>query len=455
MWYSQEAGFLAVQRTQDRALNNPIQTIAAPANQRRFRTFVLGAGFSAAAGLPLATGLWHEVLRRIDRAFGQDNIVRHDLARFLRFKQATVGLAPDANAVDFEEFLGFLDIEHYLWLQGSDTWSAAGNRGQLIIRWFIGQTLFERQQEGRARRPEVYRRFAAELRGSDYVMTFNYDTLVEESLEAVGRPYRLFPNRFEEIRVLSNTVDSSRDDVEVVVLKLHGSIDWFDRSGFDDSVAVHDQFTDAVLHPHTADTYRRFPPRHPVFGRENLVTPEPLLEGPQSPDDPLNRIWRVRDPAPLYDESAFATSLLGSSPFLLTPSHQKLLYAPTLVGFWNGLGRSGGGLGVAIIGFSLPPHDAYALQALYGLTRNYTESWYDENHFGWLKLPLRLVDLQQSEELRSAYRERFRFVNWERAESYLDGFSERALQFLFRESRGGYQPLGNESVGTEGEASSE
>ena len=163
--------------------------VPAPApNERRFRTFVLGAGFSCAAGLPLASELWHEVLRRADWTYGKDSMIRRDLKRYIRFKEATEGIALQVNSVDFEDFLGYLDIEHVLSLKGSDTWSSAGNESQLLIRWLIGQTLFERQAEGHFTRPSAYSTFAAGLRPSDVVMTFNYDTLVEESLEAIDKP---------------------------------------------------------------------------------------------------------------------------------------------------------------------------------------------------------------------------------------------------------------------------
>ena len=406
------------------------------AEERRFRTFVLGAGFSVAAGLPLANALWASVLTRVDARYGADNQVRRDLDRFVAFKRATTDPAYDPAGVDFEEFMGFLDIEHFLGLQGSDTWSDAGNKTQLIVRWLIGQVLFERQAEGRGQRPAAYRRFAERLRGGDYVLTFNYDTLIEESLEAVGRSYRLFPTRFREIGQDYNEVDTSRDEEEVVVLKLHGSLDWFDAAAYERSVESLEESARAVDDPRTAAAYRNYRHPHPVFGPHRVVESIPLVDGPRSPSDPLRTIHRVRDPAPLYERAPHVNPLLGASPVLLAPSYQKLVYAPTFAEFWNGLGRSGGStLGMGVIGFSLPKHDEYVLQALYSLARNYTDSWYDSDFGGLRKLPLRLVDYQTSPEGRAAYEERYRFLNWERTETCYDGFGDAAVDFLFRESR--------------------
>jgi len=69
--------------------------------------------------------------------------------------------------------------------------------------------------------PDLYVQFARKLRPDDYVLTFNYDTLLERALEQAGVPYRLFPDRYEEVSEYTAPIDNSRS--EVVVLKMHGS----------------------------------------------------------------------------------------------------------------------------------------------------------------------------------------------------------------------------------------
>jgi hypothetical protein len=49
----------------------------------------------------------------------------------------------------------------------------------------------------------------------------------------IGKPYRLFPQRFKSVGLMMNHVDSSKE--EVIILKMHGSIDWFDRSEYEKS----------------------------------------------------------------------------------------------------------------------------------------------------------------------------------------------------------------------------
>ena len=157
-------------------------------SDKRFRIIVIGAGFSRPAGLPLAPELWREVLRRVDREYGKDNFVRRDLEEFRKYKEATDGSAPTVDSVDFEEFISFLDIEHYLGLRGSDTWSSEGNETQVAVKRYIGQVIWEATPHLKSI-PGLYLEFARRLNGGDTVITFNYDTLLEESLDAVDQPY--------------------------------------------------------------------------------------------------------------------------------------------------------------------------------------------------------------------------------------------------------------------------
>jgi hypothetical protein len=61
-------------------------------DDRRFRSIVVGAGFSALAGMPLGDELWKEVLRESDRLYGKDSRLRSDANRFCKFKGAVSGL---------------------------------------------------------------------------------------------------------------------------------------------------------------------------------------------------------------------------------------------------------------------------------------------------------------------------------------------------------------------------
>jgi hypothetical protein len=387
-------------------------------DDRRFRVVVLGSGFSRLAGFPLGPGLWSDVLACLDADLGQGNYVRRDLESFRAYKREVSGQQLAVDEVDFEEFISFLDVEHYLGLRGSDTWSQEGNESQLALRWCIGKVLC-RRLAALETLPVAYLRFAESLRPSDIVLTFNYDSLLERSLELTSRPYRLFPDRYSDIGVTMHTIDSSKE--EIVVLKLHGSADWFNRSSYDERLEV--------AAGTAATTGVTYVPRDPVFGPDRVVEPVPLVDGPRPSDDPLRKIFRVLDPSPLY-----AGRRPTVAPFILSPSYSKLLYASPLLSFWYGIEKGAAwDLGMAIVGFSLPSHDEYVRQALYSLTRGYTDNWWDEEFVGKRKLPLRIVDFRPGDEDRQALHERFRFVDWSRTQTFFDGFSEEAVEFLFRE----------------------
>ena len=147
----------------------------------------------------------------------------------MEFRCRCDGIRLDTDAIDFEDFLGFLDTEFYLGLRGSDTWSDEGNPTQLLVKRLIAKILMERTPVATAL-DDLYLQFADGLQPGDLVLTFNYDIVLERALEAVGKPFRLFDQRLRRVRGSYAEIDSSRD--EVVVLKLHGSVDWFHRGQY-------------------------------------------------------------------------------------------------------------------------------------------------------------------------------------------------------------------------------
>jgi hypothetical protein len=187
---------------------------------KNYRIFVLGAGFSKAAGLPLASDLWAEIRRRARSLPGRAKKFQQDLENYLEFRWRCDGVRLAEDQVDFEDFLRILDIEHCLALRGSDTWSDDGNEGTMVVKWLLGQVLAEGTPSPE-RIPDLYLDFARELQPEDHVLTFNYDVLLERALDAVGKPYRLFPHRFKEVWDDGAGI-GELDCGEVVVLKLHG-----------------------------------------------------------------------------------------------------------------------------------------------------------------------------------------------------------------------------------------
>ncbi len=390
-------------------------TTAKMSNFPPFSIFVLGAGFSRRAGLPLASELWREVRRRADSTSGRAGQFRDDLNAYVAFRKECDGKEITGSQVDFEDFMAFLDVEHYLGLRGSDTWSGDGNESQVVVKTLIGEILTELMPREDSI-PELYKQFARTLQPGDFVLTFNYDVLLERALDAVGKRYRLFPQRFKVVHPGYSPwaeVDSSQE--EVVVLKLHGSIDWFDRQQY------------SALEKDRRETFRLDGAVHPVFKTTEALRVVPLLDGPRFSHDPLREMYRVLDIERLYAKDI----LFRATPSLLNPSSAKILYSQKLRDFWWGMGDVGVlNFRMAIIGFSLSSHDDYARQVLYRLVANYQRRYWEAEGLPGdrKKTPLLIVDHCDSPGQEEDFRRRYSFVDWSRAEIHFAGFDEGVVR---------------------------
>ncbi len=89
---------------------------------------------------------------------------------------------------------------------------------------------------------------------------------------------------------------------------------------------------------------------------------------------------------------------------------------------------------MAIIGFSLPSQDEYARQVIYRLVKNYQSISWDKtwDDVGHKKTPLVLVDFRPTDDDKAAFRQRYSFVDWSKAQTCFTGFGETALDILAR-----------------------
>lgn len=308
--------------------------------------------------------------------------------------------------------MSFLDIEHYLGLRGSDTFSKDGNEGTIVSKYLIGEILAERVNAYNVV-PNLYREFAKRLQPCDMVITFNYDTLLERALEEVGTPYRLFPLRYSTISENFGTIDCSRE--EVVVLKPHGSIDWFDRSSFE--------------HQMSESQKNKAPPAHDViFSDGTALGLVPLIDGAHHREDPLRSVYRAKNLRALYKRDL----LFKATPRILSPSANKLLYFSGMNKFWHGMNDAGLlNFSMAIIGFSLPAQDEYARQILYKMVKNYQTFDWGRVTRGHKKTPLAIIDYFRDDKSEMEFRKRYRFVDWSRAVLIGSGFDQTSLDQIF------------------------
>lgn len=350
------------------------------------RVFLLGAGFSKPAGLPLASELLPMVIDVARDHMSSDgfNHLEADIERY----EAYLADTDPARCFDLEEFCAWLDWEHTLRLQGSDTWSEAGNRSSLQLRWAIGHVLHSAMP---AMVPEVFLEFARRLTTSDQVLTLNYDLLLERALDEVGLPYRRFPDRFSEVGEMSAVVDRNHD--ELVISKLHGSIDWVSL---------------------------------PLAAR-STVDAVPLVSGLRRDDDPLLTIGVIprRDLGLYYADSH---NWWRSPPLIMNPSTAKPLARSNLVPLWHGLAQGSSLRGTLIvIGCSLPPGDPYVLQVAHSIASGVGSSLDAAHQLPWPQTSMKVVDRRSGRVPVAELRHRYRFMPDAFTDFLLDGFSLETL----------------------------
>ncbi|MCY4109985.1 MAG: SIR2 family protein [Chloroflexi bacterium] len=231
--------------------------------------------------------------------------------------------------------------------------------------------------------PALYRDFAERLRPNDVVLTFNYDTLLEQALDDIGKPYSLTPEWWLDV---GQTRSERRSRRYVDLLKLHGSIDWYDRYYHDDIMAWY------------KDKGFYVPNRDPIFGPEPSVPSEPLSWGPTDEVGSriLPRVFRV----PNHEQYFPIEGGLGAHvvPFILPPAYDKLLGNVPILDLWDSLHRTMVAFSsMVVIGYSIPPYDAYAYEALGRLFIDYQRGG-DETYWGQRRVPIQLITLADSKQ---------------------------------------------------------
>jgi len=167
------------------------------------RLFVLGAGFSADAGVPLTgellsltmkkfaaecPGLFERVNNYAEVCFRREGIVYSDI-----------------NFSDLCTFLEYVELREYA---GGERWSDTGSREKLALKFYVSKTIAQHTPRAESI-PDIYVRFAEQLHEYDIVISFNWDCLLEAVLDRLGKEY---------------TYDFQGKGIKLC--KLHGSINW-------------------------------------------------------------------------------------------------------------------------------------------------------------------------------------------------------------------------------------
>lgn len=121
----------------------------------------------------------------------------------------------DFSHLSFSDLCTFLEFQELREYGGGERWSSAGSREMLALKFYLSKVIAASTPQPSSV-PDLYRQFAAQLRTTDIVISFNWDCLLENALDAAHTPFRYLSMR-------SDDVDPS---TPVPLAKLHGSVNW-------------------------------------------------------------------------------------------------------------------------------------------------------------------------------------------------------------------------------------
>jgi hypothetical protein len=180
-------------------MNNIIRRI------KKSRLFILGAGFSAEAGIPMMDQLLDNTIK-IFRLECPGLFKRIDnYTKVIMRAEDDI----DYTKVDFADLCTFLEYIELREFGGGERWSDNASREKLALRFYLAKTIVN-SMPAPDDIPDLYIQFANELRQSDIVITFNWDPLLEIALTKVKKSFAY--NNFGK--------------AEIRIYKLHGSINW-------------------------------------------------------------------------------------------------------------------------------------------------------------------------------------------------------------------------------------
>ena len=177
-------------------------------------TYVLGAGASHHAGYPLCKELWPRMTTWVSESPAAQSSYERVINRVRGWLNDPVD--------DMEAVLTDLTLKRGVFGELSDSDGKAMLDGiRECFRGFF-KDIHSKKKRGGAR---LYRDFAGKVEPGDVIVTFNYDVALENELFPAGR----FRVRGGYGRAMA--LEWPEGKSSVVVLKLHGSINWNGRIG--------------------------------------------------------------------------------------------------------------------------------------------------------------------------------------------------------------------------------
>ncbi|MFH1800588.1 MAG: hypothetical protein ABH891_07085 [Candidatus Omnitrophota bacterium] len=168
--------------------------------------YILGAGFSKTFDLPLANEFLGMLVNNGTSETFADKINTTCINFYPSFRTA---LANYPNVEDFYNY--FRSLINYYELLGVPLFKYVSDfKKEFHLE--IGRLLDKKIENFKSENEQYLNQFCQRLKPGDAVITFNWDNLIEKQLDKIQKKYEFRFNITKQ---------------DIVILKLHGSIDWF------------------------------------------------------------------------------------------------------------------------------------------------------------------------------------------------------------------------------------
>ena len=198
------------------------------------RVIILGAGFSAGAGLPLlidlprltfenARSLTLYKVGGLREPDGQGQTIIRLLKYYYPFLQSPRRqlLNGMPKWFDFEHFMSLVSCGSFFEERTGERWDSQTTKDLFLIRSCLASAVTRPLVTQDV--PSAYLEFAERLKdGNSLIVSFNWDVLLETALDAVGVPFTYDIHHWIETEYKTT-----------LVMKMHGSANWFPDEDID------------------------------------------------------------------------------------------------------------------------------------------------------------------------------------------------------------------------------
>ncbi len=318
--------------------------------------FILGAGASAHAGVPIMSEFFEAACDLYDdHKLSKSDIECFDLVRSAKKSLESILVKMKLDLNNIETLFSLVEmgklINRFPGLDAKQITALHEAIHRFIIRTIELTTNFIYREDAGYFAPEAYNHLAnymgqiQETRGPSRtsILTFNYDVAMDHALETV------FGN--DGVDYCLNINKQLHDDKRYKLLKLHGSLNWAKVKGDGHvsvaAVSIRDFIIHSGLPPHAAERFQR--PRV-------ITTSDPPIKKPIVKDDIHLEVGSTIDKLRWFRPNGQVQNL----PLIVPPTWSKTEYHPVLASVWAQAAKEiSEAKYIYVIGYSLPETDLF------------------------------------------------------------------------------------------------